>query len=44
MIGFITGRVDHIGTNFCLVDTQGVGYRIFLNTGGSVPDSRWTEK
>ncbi|WP_288310586.1 Holliday junction branch migration protein RuvA [uncultured Acidaminococcus sp.] len=33
MIGFITGRVDHIGTNFCLVDTQGVGYRIFLNTG-----------
>ena len=23
MIGFITGRVDHIGTNFCLVDTQG---------------------
>ena len=33
MIGFITGRVDHIGTNFCLVDTRGVGYRIFLNTG-----------
>lgn len=33
MIGFITGRVDHIGTNFCLVYTQGVGYRIFLNTG-----------
>lgn len=33
MIGFITGRVDHIGTNFCLVDIQGVGYRIFLNTG-----------
>ncbi len=33
MIGFITGRVDHIGINFCLVDTQGVGYRIFLNTG-----------
>lgn len=33
MIGFITGRVDHIGTNFCLVDTQGVGYRIFLSTG-----------
>lgn len=33
MIGFITGRVDHIGTNFCLVDTQRVGYRIFLNTG-----------
>ena len=33
MIGFITGLVDHIGTNFCLVDTQGVGYRIFLNTG-----------
>ncbi|WP_317302840.1 Holliday junction branch migration protein RuvA [Acidaminococcus timonensis] len=33
MIGFITGRIDHIGTNFILVDTGGVGYRIFMNTG-----------
>ena len=33
MIGFITGRIDHMGTNFILVDTGGVGYRIFMNTG-----------
>jgi holliday junction DNA helicase RuvA len=33
MIGFITGRIDHMGTNFVLVDTGGVGYRIFMNTG-----------
>ncbi len=33
MIGFITGRIDHMGTNFILVDTNGVGYRIFMNTG-----------
>ncbi|WP_416182293.1 Holliday junction branch migration protein RuvA [Acidaminococcus timonensis] len=33
MIGFITGRIDHMGTNFVLVDTNGVGYRIFMNTG-----------
>lgn len=33
MIGFITGRIDHMGTNFILVDTSGVGYRIFMNTG-----------
>jgi Holliday junction DNA helicase RuvA len=32
MIGFIKGRVDYIGTTFCLVETQGVGYRIFMNT------------
>ncbi len=31
MIGFINGRVDHIGTGFCLVEAQGVGYRIFMN-------------
>lgn len=31
MIGFINGRVDHIGSNFCLVEAQGVGYRIFMN-------------
>ena len=34
MIGFINGRVDHIGVNFCLLETSsGVGYRIFMNTG-----------
>ena len=33
MIGFITGRIDHMGSNFILVDTGGVGYRIFMNTG-----------
>ncbi|WP_337476196.1 Holliday junction branch migration protein RuvA [Acidaminococcus timonensis] len=33
MIGFITGRIDHMGTNFILVGTGGVGYRIFMNTG-----------
>jgi holliday junction DNA helicase RuvA len=33
MIGFIIGRIDHMGTNFILVDTGGVGYRIFMNTG-----------
>lgn len=33
MIGFIAGRVDTIGPNFCLVETQGVGYRIFMNAG-----------
>ena len=32
MIGFITGRIDHMGTNFILVDTNVVGYRIFMNT------------
>jgi Holliday junction DNA helicase RuvA len=32
MIGFIKGRVDYIGSAFCLVETQGVGYRIFMNT------------
>ncbi len=33
MIGFITGRIDHMGTNFILVDTGGGGDRIFMNTG-----------
>ncbi len=43
MIGFISGRVDHIGTNFCLIDTNGVGYRVFMNGGDLsriVPDQK----
>ena len=43
MIGFISGRVDHIGTNFCLIDTNGVGYRVFMNNGDLsriVPDQK----
>lgn len=33
MIGFVAGRVDTIGPNFCLVEAQGIGYRIFMNAG-----------
>ena len=32
MIGFIKGRVDTIGSNYAFVETQGVGYRIYMNT------------
>lgn len=31
MIGFIRGQVAHMTTDFCLVDVNGVGYRIFVS-------------
>lgn len=33
MIAFLTGRIAGIGQGFCLLDVQGVGYRISMSTG-----------
>ena len=30
MIGFVKGKVDYIGADYCLVDNNGIGYRIFM--------------
>jgi len=30
MIGFLRGTVSHILTDHCLIDVQGVGYRVFI--------------
>jgi Holliday junction DNA helicase RuvA len=32
MIGFIKGTVDTIGNGFCIIDTNGIGYRIFMSS------------
>lgn len=31
MIGFVKGSVDKIGNNFCIIDTNGIGYKIFMS-------------
>lgn len=30
MIGFVRGKVDQVAAEYCLVDVQGVGYRVFV--------------
>lgn len=30
MIGYIKGQVSHLFSDFCFVDVQGVGYRVFV--------------
>jgi Holliday junction DNA helicase RuvA len=30
MIGFLQGTVSHIFTDYCFLDVQGVGYRVFI--------------
>jgi len=30
MIGFVRGTVSHILIDHCLIDVQGVGYRVFI--------------
>ena len=30
MIGFLRGTVDQVAVEYCLVDVQGVGYRVFV--------------
>ena len=33
MIGFIKGNVDYLGNDHCIVDNNGIGYRIFMPFG-----------
>lgn len=33
MIAFLTGRVSHKGAGFCLLEVNGVGYRLNMSTG-----------
>ena len=30
MIGYLHGRVTHLMVDYCLLDVQGVGYRVFI--------------
>lgn len=30
MIGFVRGTVDYLDANYCLLDTGGIGYRIYM--------------
>ncbi|MCP6429327.1 Holliday junction branch migration protein RuvA, partial [Klebsiella pneumoniae] len=30
MIGYVKGVVTHLFTDYCFVDVQGIGYRIFI--------------
>jgi len=32
MIGYVRGTVSHILTDHCLIDVQGIGYRVFIAT------------
>lgn len=32
MIGFVKGKVDYIGQDYCLIDNNGIGYRVFMPT------------
>lgn len=32
MIGYIRGIVSHVFTDYCFIDVQGIGYRIFIAT------------
>lgn len=32
MIGFVKGTVDTIENNFCIIDTNGIGYKIFMSS------------
>ncbi len=33
MIGFIKGTLDYLGNDHCIVDNNGIGYRIFMPLG-----------
>ena len=33
MIGFIKGNVDYLANDHCIVDNNGIGYRIFMPFG-----------
>lgn len=30
MIGYVKGPITHLGVDYCFVDVQGVGYRVFI--------------
>lgn len=32
MIGYVRGTVSHILIDFCFIDVQGIGYRVFITT------------
>jgi len=32
MIGYVRGTVSHILTDYCLIDVQGIGYRLYIAT------------
>lgn len=33
MIGFIKGKLDYLGSDHCILDNNGIGYRIFMPLG-----------
>jgi len=33
MIGFVRGKIDYLGKDFCLVDVNGIGFRVFMPAG-----------
>lgn len=37
MIGFVRGKIDYIAKDYCLVEANGVGYRIFMASGDLAP-------
>lgn len=32
MIGYLHGKITYIASDFCFIDVQGVGYRVFIST------------
>lgn len=33
MIGFIKGTLDYLGNDHCIIDNNGIGYRVFMPSG-----------
>lgn len=33
MIGFIKGKIDYLGSDYCILDNNGIGYRVFMSLG-----------